>query len=559
MVRIFIYSVLATTLFVSEACSAIIYTNPADQHVLGSWEFSDTDAVLVHPMTFPIDLNRDGISDVSVTHHYLRGDGVLDKNAFDLLQAAQLGQRETASLLKEIRQIALSSANEGVNDFDALLSNQSSIESKLERIDRIANHTVYGDRVLLNGDSGFQGLASSSSVQVLNVDGTTFAGSHAVTIATAAERASFVTNLAALPILLGQDETLTINGVKVDLFEGMTRAQVRDRVNSFTDYTGVTAHIASSGLDAGTLRLQTTTFGSASEIAIISNVAAGMQGSTSIGTTETVAAGVDIVATIGGHQFNGQGNVVTADNGLARGLTIAVLSNDIDDAITAVGNLGVVMVSNESLSFAVGPPHPNVDFTLRSLHSSSLGLGVVGNVFANLSEINVTSNYLALNSLEIVDAAVDTVRIERSHIEHVLDDFFFPFGEAEIEGIGLAEIAVDGDGIGLLATGTPIGPTSRFSDVPLTLNSLTFNDRDSAFFGVRLQVDDQFHYGWIRAETAEDDSLIIRDFALESTPNKTIRAGFVPEPKTRELLLTAVFALGVFGRVLRRDGRLIQR
>ena len=54
--------------------------------------------------------------------------------------------------------------------------------------------------------------------------------------------------------------------------------------------------------------------------------------------------------------------------------------------------------------------------------------------------------------------------------------------------------------------------------------------RQSGFLGIRLLSEDQYHYGWIRAEVGAENRLVIRDFAFESSPGKAILAGFVPEP-----------------------------
>ncbi len=134
----------------------------------------------------------------------------------------------------------------------------------------------------------------------------------------------------------------------------------------------------------------------------------------------------------------------------------------------------------------------------------------------------------------------------------MLDNYFLPFGEAVVEGLGLAEVAIHEGEIDLLTTGESIGPDSRFSDEPLTIGSLEFDGRDSAFLGVRLLADDKFHYGWIRTELAEDESLVVRDYAFESIPNRHIRAGFVPEPSGTGLAIMAGVVGALWIRQLRR-------
>ncbi|MCA9212004.1 MAG: hypothetical protein KDB27_02980, partial [Planctomycetales bacterium] len=210
---------------------------------------------------------------------------------------------------------------------------------------------------------------------------------------------------AALTSALAQDETLTINGVKVSLFEDMTASQVRDRINDFTDQTGVEASLQSGG----ELKLATTAYGAAAELTVISST--GAANSTGIGTTSLNSAGTDVVATIGGVSFNGQGNVVTADSGVVRGLSLSFEAATGDNSHeTVTGAQGSVTVSDESLIFQIGPnQNQTAKVAIGKAESASLGIAVTGNQFANLSEIDVTSAAKAQDALGVIDSAVDDI------------------------------------------------------------------------------------------------------------------------------------------------------
>ena len=532
MVRRVFVSLVLLTLLARASWGEIIYSNPMDAHVTGSWEFADSDAVLVTPMNLAIDLNHDGADDISIDHHYVRGVNRIQRDAVELLQTASLGQRAVLALLKNVRSLTLEAATVA-NDAHEFSYLQAYVDNQLDTVNRIAENTAYNGQKLLDGSSGMRGVASNSNIRVLHVGETVQPGVHSFTVDTAAERASHVTANNITANQLGQDETLTINGVRIELSEHLTGTQVMDRINQFIDQTGVTARVIADGADVGKLRLSSLPFGQAAQIELISNVAVSKANSTGIGTSLWGASGVDLVATIAGTQFNGQGNTVTADSGATRGLTVSVAPRDHGDGnhLTFAGQLGVIHVSDESLSFPLHPAQDEtVRATIRSLHSSSLGIAVPGNQYANLAEIDVTSATKARDSFRIVDSAIETVKSQIQFVNSMQNDYFLPFGEAFVEGIGLAEIAVLEGEVGLLTTGEVIGSDSRFSDEALTIGSLEFDGRDSAFIGVRLMEDDRFHYGWIRAELAEDESLIIRDFAFESVPDRHIRAGFVPEP-----------------------------
>ena len=374
MIRNVIKSICMFAVMASVSRAEIIYSNPTDVHVTGTWEFSGDDSVLVAPMNFPIDLNHDGANDVSINHHFVRRVNRIERDAFELLQMANLGQREVFSLLKEARSIALVAANEGVNDADMLKRFQIQLDSKLDRINRISETTAYNGQKLLDGSAGMMGTASNSNVTVLNVADTVQPGTYAFNVDTSGARATTLTK-SALVSPLGQEETLAINGVKVELYAGMTGTQVQDRINLFTDQTGVTGHIVRDGFDAGKLRFSGVAFGHASNLDIISNVAQGTADSSSVGTTLIEDHGVDVVATIGGIQFNGHGNTVTADSGLGRGLSLAVSPVDSADNhhLTFAGQLGVIDIQDQSLSFPLTATQDEaINIALRTLTPAAL-------------------------------------------------------------------------------------------------------------------------------------------------------------------------------------------
>ena len=200
------------------------------------------------------------------------------------------------------------------------------------------------------------------------------------------------------------NETLTINGVTVELFSGMSQAQVVDRINQFTTQSSVAAEV-----DGTTTRLYSTAFGSASQIEVVSNVA-GAATSTGFGTAALNDAGVDIQVAVDGSTFSGQGNVVTVDSGIVKGLSLSLAVDSSDVTMTVTGAKGNITVSDNSLVFQIGPnQYQTAKVAVSKAHTASLGLGVAGNQFNNLSEIDISSDGKAQDSLSIIDAAVDDV------------------------------------------------------------------------------------------------------------------------------------------------------
>ena len=326
------------------------------------------------------------------------------EKAVALVQTAEGALNEINTLLVKIRSLAIDSSNEGVNDEDALAANQAEVDNALDTIDRIAENTQFGVKKLLNGEAGINGVASDDDVTFLNATKNTSGGSYDVVVTTPGERAtvsagtSQTTNLAA-------DETLVVNSVAIELNAGMTQLQVVDRINEYTAQTGVVADTGGAG---GETRLYSDAFGSASVVDVVSNVAAAAD-SSGFGVTLQQDVGVDLEVTIGGNTYVGQGNVVTANAGSEKGLTISV-AEDATVVATVTGAQGSVNITDQSLAFQIGPnANQSARVAIQKVEASSLGIGVASNQFANLGEIKVLSVAQANDSLDIIDRAIDYI------------------------------------------------------------------------------------------------------------------------------------------------------
>jgi flagellin len=150
--------------------------------------------------------------------------------AVNLVQTAESGLNEINSLLINIRQLAVDSANAGALDGDSLAANQADIDNLLSTIDRIADTTKFGTIKVLNGDSGLRGQTTDSNVTFLKAtDLGTATQNHEVVISTAAQRAEVTSGtdgIAAGGATLTAAETLTVNGVDITLDEGFNATQV---------------------------------------------------------------------------------------------------------------------------------------------------------------------------------------------------------------------------------------------------------------------------------------------------------------------------------------------
>jgi flagellin len=224
-----------------------------------------------------------------------------------------------------------------------------------------------------------------------------------VNITTEAERA--VANAGTdQTAALAADETLTVNGVSITLSAGLDQAGVVSRINEYTGQTGVVARV-----DGTTTQLYTQDFGAGAAISVTSNVAAAAT-STGFGTTAITDTGVDIAGTIGGTAASGAGATLTSTAGSAEGVSISAAIDPADPTLTVTGAQGNVTVTDNSLTFQIGPnQNQTVNVAIDKVNPTGLGVGVANNQFGTLDSIEVTSASKAQDSLAVIDAAIDQI------------------------------------------------------------------------------------------------------------------------------------------------------
>ena len=339
--------------------------------------------------------------------------------AVAMVQTAESGMQEVNSLLIKLREVAINSANAGTLDSNALAANQSTVTNLIATIDRIADTTKFGTQKLLDGSAGQAGTVTDSAQ--LTFSGATAnskADTYAVVIATAATKAS-VRAGTATAATMGQAETLTVNNVQIALDNGMAKADVVTRINSYSDQTNVTASLATVG-GADYLTLTQNGYGTANDVVAFSNVAAD-GGGTGLGTTalenyddqaNAASAGLDVAGTIGGVTATGVGNVLTGAAGsVTDGIAVTVL-----DAAGA-GAAGSVTLTNTGPQFQIGAFAGEMSsVNIASVASTALGMNTTqtnSSGFTSLNTIDVTSAAKASDSIQVIDAAIAEVSTNR--------------------------------------------------------------------------------------------------------------------------------------------------
>ncbi|WP_437185406.1 flagellin [Planctomicrobium sp. SH668] len=332
--------------------------------------------------------------------------------AVSLVQTAEGALSEINTLLVKIRGLAIDSANAGVNDADAQAANQAEIFNALQTIDRIATNTQFGTKNLLDGSCGISGVPTDPNVTFLKAGSDISPGVHTVAVTSAARRpvvAAAMDNTDTMAV----SEILVVNGISISLESGATQSHVINRINEFTSTTGVVADAGGAG---STLRLYSLEYGSAAKLTVTSNQAVAANG-TGLGMTPTIVPGADIAGTFDGVAAIGIGNMLKAPPGTESGLVVQIASSSTNALQTATIASGNIAIHDNSLVFQIGPnPNQSSKITVPQIYAKSLGVGVAGNQFRNLGEIDVSSAAKAQHAISIIDAAISDVTILRGEL-----------------------------------------------------------------------------------------------------------------------------------------------
>jgi len=324
------------------------------------------------------------------------------ETATSMIQTAEGAMNEVHNLLNSVRELALHAANEGANDSVMLSADQDEIDNAIATINRIADQTQFGNKKLLDGSSGMSGTVTDADVTYLSADESTVEGTYAINITTQAEQAVDTAGTAQTANLAA-NETVTINGVNIDLTAGMSQDQVKTELNNYNSSTGVT--VTETG---NALVFTSDGYGDDNAISVVSDTAAAAD-STGIGTSALTDTGVDVDGTLGGLAATGDGTVLTGEDGTAvEGLSISTAET---------GAQGSVTIADNSLVFQVGAnQNQTVQIAVNSLAATTLGTGVSDNQFNNLSEISVMTADKAQDAIGIIDEAIQEVSQRRGDL-----------------------------------------------------------------------------------------------------------------------------------------------
>lgn len=364
------------------------------------------------------------------------------QDATNMSKTAEGGLEEVSRLLLSIRAIAVSSANTAVVDANQLQANQNQIRNILSSLDRIAEHTSWGSKKLLNGASGtITNITTTNSVRSLYI-GSTFneetvrSGSVTmtrVTPATQTTTGALATNFASGTAAVNAG-TFAINGVSFTSEPGETVNSLLSKINGKTSATGVMATFtAGSGI-----ALTSIQYGSNFPIQYTETLNI-MNG----GASSSPAVGADAVFDVLVPVEPGPGTTTTErfTGGQGPGVDGLTLSSPSGArlAITPAGNniagaTNVGSITVGAVRFQIGAnSNQYASFSMPSVFARDLGAGVVTG--QNISSIDVTTENGASDAMKIVDAAIQELGIIRGNLGSFQQNFL----ESNMRSLGVAE------------------------------------------------------------------------------------------------------------------------
>ena len=336
--------------------------------------------------------------------------------SLSLVQTAEGALVEVNNLLIEMRQLATTAANEGATDYNALLTLQFHIHKAIEGIDRVSHFTSFGNKTLLDGSHGTKG-SGNEEVVFIKASSKTLASpvsGYDVDITEFPLRATLTADLddddaSGLQITLEEEDGAII---RVSNPDGATAVGFAKRLQKAVLDSNMNLNIHFDA-DDEELTIEHREYGLT-------------KGFTVTGTKDDVIVdnafepelllGRDIEGTINDEPADGDGLILTGEynNEKTSGLSVAFLGD-------GTGNAGSVTVAQNSLKFQAGvSADEKIVIALNSTHSTVLGRGVDNTSgFENLSQISLKSTQEAIDTIRLVDEALDQLLSMRSQLGSV--------------------------------------------------------------------------------------------------------------------------------------------
>ncbi|HYE06098.1 MAG TPA: hypothetical protein VEL07_11355, partial [Planctomycetota bacterium] len=325
------------------------------------------------------------------------------ETAVSMVQTAEGALDEMNTLLNKARTLALHAANEGANDQNQLVADQSELDNIVDSIDRIANQTQFGTKKILDGSLS---TASSNNAVISSVklggiyatdleEGDVVKGYHSLEITQAATRANLVLNGLDTGTLTGgsledageNDEfqkgfTFSVMGANVTVVSGSTKKNLIDNLNALGASLGFTAQTSGNvSVMSGNVVLVAKDVGG--QVAFDYAFVSGFSGATAMVAAET--SGEDYTANlilntgaVGGVADSGGSQVIAlTGNGLT--LKLSGFRVTLGYAVETVSGgyfAGAINGNSSGATFQIGANvGQRATVALDSMRTSEIGIG----------------------------------------------------------------------------------------------------------------------------------------------------------------------------------------
>ncbi len=360
-----------------------------------------------------------------------------NQDAINYAKTAEGALEEIARLLREGRQLAVSSGNTALLDPSQVQANQNQWNLIVNSINRIATETQFGRKRLLDGSSGVNAsvvnLANVKNISLSGIFGgqsVTATGAIDIDVTQAATKATITGNRAVaaanvdayLAATVGTSAgQFSINGTTFVVDATDTWGQVIAKINQASASTGVVAEAVFTGGN-GSIKLSSTTYGTKGDFRIsdsgVLHTAANIYG--------PAAAPVDAIANV---TMNGR--TVTMSGGLM-GFDGLTLSDTDGNVITlqpaaAVGNLagaGHVIVGSAQFQTG-GNANQRTTLSIGNFLSSSLGV----------DSLDLTTANGVNNAITRLEGAINELSRKRGEIGSFMRNVL----ESNIRSLGIAK------------------------------------------------------------------------------------------------------------------------
>jgi len=344
-----------------------------------------------------------------------------------MLQTAESALEEVNRTLINARQLAISSANEAVNDQSMLEANQQELENSLRTIDRIARISNYGKKAILDGSMGANGVTAGENLEFISATEKTKSspvGGYTIEIKKAATKASIKGTVGLTQAIIDSEEELSFseNGktLKFKTIAGDSVETTMNRLEKAIISSGMNIELVRNSGSASNpdklqfLTIQHNNYGSDHSFHVASNTAGLLSAQADV--SDQINNGLDVAGFIGGELGIGKGQILTGSLPTkVSGLKIRYTG---EEAPPEGQMAGSVTLSQNSLVFHVGP---NVDqstsFSLRSVTSKKLGNGVTNDSgYRSLHDIDFLDAKRSQDAILIIDRAIDEITAFRGEM-----------------------------------------------------------------------------------------------------------------------------------------------